>query len=135
MLKCTNVQYVRVHTHTYTHTHTPRIGCQTIVSHKHMTLVIEHSIESHFKAISKPDSNTLILPPDPAHGYGWKFITASLSLPGESAIEVCKACFEECAGLVLNAMLMQELPQCTSIAQEYRISVKVVQWCIQMKPK
>jgi hypothetical protein len=100
-----------------------------------MVVVIEHTINCFFSNnLAAPQSATLELPADPANGYGWKYITNSLCLPEDSTDEIYQNCIGECAVLIMHAQLMQELPCCTSIAQELRIAIKVIQWCTQLKP-
>ena len=110
-------------------------GCKALASLHTMVVVIEHTINCFFSNdIAPPQSVTLELPADPVNGYGWKCITNSLCLPEDSTDEIYQSCISECAVLIIHAQLMQELPRCTSIAQEFRIATKVVQWCTQLKP-
>lgn len=110
-------------------------GCKALASLHTMVVVVEHTINCFFSNnLAAPQSMTLELPADPANGYGWKYITNSLCLPEDSTDEIYQNCISECAVLIIHAQLMQELPCCTSIAQEFRIAIKVVQWCTQLKP-
>ena len=100
-----------------------------------MVVMVEHTINSFFASnFMPPQSTTLELPPDLVNGYGWKFVTNALTLPVDSTDELYQNCISECAVLIIHAQLMQELPHCTSPAEEFRIAVKVVQWCTQLKP-
>ena len=110
------------------------LGCHTIVSLSCMIKVVEHAIECHFKAIAKPDTPNLQLPQD-INGYGWEGVTSSLVIPETSLEEFCQNCVGDCAALVLHTHLLQILPRCSSLRQEFDVAIRVVQWCTQMKPK
>jgi len=99
-----------------------------------MTKVVEHAIECHFKAVPKPEHAALQLPPS-VNGYGWHSVTTSLVMPEDSTEEFCQACIVECATLTLHAHLLQTLPNCTNLDQEFSVALRVVQWCSQIKPK
>lgn len=98
--------------------------------------ILEKSISTHFNAVATPElkPEQLSLPADPG-GYGWEAVTSHLSLPPQKMEEVCQSCLGECAGLVLHAHLLQCLPLCSSLEEEYRMVVKIVQWSSQLKPK
>ena len=96
--------------------------------------VLEKAIYVHFSVLPAPTGKRLELSQDP-NGYGWHGVTSALALPQEKMEEVCQACLSECAGLVLNAHLLQALPQCSSLQQEFRVAAKTIQWCTQLKPK
>lgn len=118
------------------HTLPLKLGCRTLASIHTMMLVLEHTIGCFFSGdILPPQATSLELPPDTVNGYGWKYITNALSLPEDSTDDICKNCISEYAVLIMHAQLMLELPYCTSSEQEFRIAVKVVQWCTQLKPR
>ena len=96
--------------------------------------VLEKAIATHFNALTPPLSKQLKLPQDEG-GYGWHGVTSHLSLPEAKMVEVCQSCLTECAALVLNAHLLQALPQSSSLQQEFRVVGKTIQWCTQLKPK
>ena len=112
----------------------PIPGCRSLASLPCMSKVVERAIECHFHAMPKPDVALLELPQD-HNQYGWLGVTASMTVPENSMEEFFEICIGDCAALILNANLMQTLPQSTSLEQELRIAVKLVQWCTQMKPK
>ena len=95
--------------------------------------ILEKAIQKHFGVLPKPTSEKHELPQDP-NGYGWHGVTSYLALPPAKMDEVCHTCLAECAGLVLNGHLLQALPQCSSLQQEFRVAAKTVQWCTQLKP-
>lgn len=98
--------------------------------------ILEHAISAHFVAMETPKTmpDQVMLPRD-ALGYGWHGVTSHLSLLETTMEEVCRTALSECAGLVLHAHLLQTLPNCSSLEEEYRVAVKTVQWSTQLKPK
>ena len=110
------------------------IGCRALAYLSCMASVVEHAIECHFKAVAKPDSPNLELPSDVSL-YGWRGVTMAFAMPEASLEEFCQTAISNCAALTLHVHLLQLLPRCTSLEQEFAIAVRVVQWCTQMKPK
>lgn len=99
-----------------------------------MSKVIERAIECHFQSQAKPEGLSLELPRAESQ-YGWLGVTDAVVLPENATEEFCEICIRDCAALTLHAHLLQMLPCCTSLEEEMRIALRVVQWCTQMKPK
>jgi hypothetical protein len=109
-------------------------ACHSVVDIQTLIQILEKAMCVHFSVLVAPTGKRLELPRDP-DGYGWHGVTSALSLPQAKMEEVCQTCLSECAGLVLNAHLLQALPLCSSLQQEFRVAAKCIQWCTQLKPK
>ena len=62
-------------------------------------------------------------------------MTDSLVFPEEVSNTIVESSIADCAVLLLHAMVMKELLQCSTIEQEMQVVVKVLQWCTLVKPK
>ena len=111
-------------------------ACHSLVDVQTLVKILERAISTHFNAMTTPTlkPEQLSLPTDPG-GYGWHGVTSHLSLPPSKMEGVCQTSVSECAGLVLHAHLLQCLPLCSSLEEEYRMVVKILTWSSQLKPK
>ncbi len=100
-----------------------------------MARIIEHAIESHFSSVATPSPHPLQLQPNPVTGYGWRDVADSLVVPKEVSRSLEEASVAECALLLLHSMLMRELPSCSSLGEEMKALLRIMQWCTAMKPK
>ena len=125
------------HTHTYTYAHTYILctACNSLISFHYMAKVIEHAIDCHFRSQATPSPHPLQLQPNPLTGYGWKDATDSLVLSDDVITSVVESGIADCAVLLLNSLLLKELPRCASLADEIRVSAKILQWCSTIKPE
>ena len=111
-------------------------ACHAVVDVPTLVEILEKAIAAHFAAMATPTlkPEQLSLTSDPG-GYGWQSVTSHLSLPPAKMEEICRTGITASAGLVLNSHLMQTLPECSSLEEEYRVAVKTLHWSSQFKPK
>ena len=109
-------------------------ACRSLIDIVAMVKVVEQALHAHFHALPTPAHDTLNLPQD-VIGYGWHSVTACLSLPQAKMDDICQSSIAEAASLLLHGHLLQSLPGCSTLLEEFRIAAKVTQWCTQMKPR
>ncbi len=70
---------------------------------------------------------------DPSRG--WSVLNTVLSVPEISHDEFLAESFKQGAYLTLFVYLSQRLPSCQTLEEESALYTKLMDWCIQCKPK
>jgi hypothetical protein len=97
--------------------------------------IIEHAMECHFSTQTTPPPHPLHLQPNQVTGYGWRDVTDSLVFPDDVIQSVVESSIADCAVLVLHSLLLKELPQCSSLAAEQKVMMRILHWCTAIKPQ
>ncbi|XP_065180376.1 ectopic P granules protein 5 homolog [Sycon ciliatum] len=104
-------------------------ACQTLQSPRHMVLVVEACITTHFSHLQLMSSE------DDQTAAGWVKVLESLSIANNIEKKFIDTCVGEGAVLCLYANMLQRLPLCTSLLQELTFANNILSWCslIQIK--
>ncbi len=99
-----------------------------------MVQLVEQVMFCHFPTLPAPPTEPLQLPHDQGL-YGWKSMVDFMVVCEDVREGMVQAAIDHGSVLLLHAIMLRDLLQCTSMAQELQMVPTLINMCTKIKPK